>query len=234
MSLLDGLLHRLLVLRRGERYSDEIAKELRFHADLEALAQRAENHDQLAAELAARRMLGNSTYYREEVRRMTPLAWVDAIRQDFDYARRGLMRAPGFTLAIALTLGLGIGVNASVFSFLDALFTRPPTGVAAPNDVHRLYIEQVNTREHTGRMTQRLFPLSVHQGDHRHRRHVDPLRGLHRTRLRRHHRRRITHPRSAKPCQRRVLRVGGRSIPSVGGSSPATRVASSRPRPSPS
>jgi predicted permease len=157
MSLLDGLLHRLLVLRRGERYSDEIAKELRFHADLEALAQRAENHDQLAAELAARRMLGNSTYYREEVRRMTPLAWVDAIRQDFDYARRGLMRAPGFTLAIALTLGLGIGVNASVFSFLDALFTRPPTGVAAPNDVHRLYIEQVNTREHTGRMTHDSF-----------------------------------------------------------------------------
>ncbi len=155
MSLLDGLL-QAAVLRRGERYSDEIAKELRFHADLEALAQRAENHDQLAAGRGA-----------PNARQQHLLSRGGA---SHDSARLGGRDPTGLRLCSAGTdarsrlypgdcadLGLGIGVNASVFSFLDALFTRPPTGVAAPNDVHRLYIEQVNTREHTGRMTHDSF-----------------------------------------------------------------------------
>ena len=33
MSRLDGVLHRLRVLVRGERYADEVARELRFHRD---------------------------------------------------------------------------------------------------------------------------------------------------------------------------------------------------------
>ena len=153
MSLFDGLLHRLHVLRRGERYADEVATELRFHADLEALAQRAESPDELAAELAARRSLGNVTYYREEVRRMTPLAWLDAIRQDARYAWRGLARSPGFTAAVVVTLGLGIGVNASVFSFMNRLFLRVPDGVVDPAGVRRLYIEYSRPEEPGGRLS---------------------------------------------------------------------------------
>ncbi len=152
MSLIDGLLHRLYVVRRGERYGDEVAREMDFHAQLDRLAQRGERPDQLAAELAARRTLGNVTYYREEVRRMTPLAWFDGIRQDLGYAWRGLARAPGFTLAVVLTLGLGIGVNASVFSFMNRLFLRVPDGVVDPSSVRRLYVDFSRPEEAGGRL----------------------------------------------------------------------------------
>lgn len=151
MSLIDGLLHRLYVLRRGERYADEIAGEMHFHAQLDSLARRGER-DQFAAELAARRTLGNVTYYREEVRRMTPLAWFDGIRQDLGYAWRGLVRAPGFTLAVIVTLGLGIGVNASVFSFMNRLFLRVPDGVVDAPAVRRLYVDYSRAEEASGRL----------------------------------------------------------------------------------
>ena len=52
------------------------------------------NGARIDAELAARRALGNATYYREEVRRMTLTTWIDRIRQDASYAVRGLKRSP--------------------------------------------------------------------------------------------------------------------------------------------
>ena len=38
MSWLDGLRHRFHVLRRGEQYAAEVDRELRFHVELDALA----------------------------------------------------------------------------------------------------------------------------------------------------------------------------------------------------
>ena len=140
MSMLDGLRHRVYVLWRGERYGREVERELHFHVELERLAA-SHDHSATDAELAARRAVGNTTYYREEVRRMTPLAWLDVLRQDVAYAWRGLRRSPGFTGAVMITLGLGMGVNAAVYSFLDTLFERPPQGVVRPSEVRRLYID---------------------------------------------------------------------------------------------
>jgi putative ABC transport system permease protein len=139
MSLLDGLRHRLYVALRGEAYSREVRRELEFHADLEALA-----HTEPS--------IGNVTYYREEVRRMTLLRWLDRVAQDATYAWRGLKRSPGFTITVVLTLGLGIGVNAAMFSLLDQLFVRPPLGVVAPKEVVRLYDEVSRPTEPSGRL----------------------------------------------------------------------------------
>lgn len=72
MSLIDAVRHRLYVLRRGDQYGDEAGREMRFHVELEMLAQSG-TRAAADAELSARRLLGNPTYYREEVRRMTPL-----------------------------------------------------------------------------------------------------------------------------------------------------------------
>lgn len=137
MSLFDGLRHRLYVLRHGDAYSREIDREMRFHVELAHLAH---ERDQIEAELRARQTLGNATYYREEVRAMTLLSWIDRIRQDAGYAWRGLLRTPSFTLTVVTTLGLGIGVNAAMYSFLERMFLRPPAGVVAPDGVRRLYL----------------------------------------------------------------------------------------------
>src|SRR5438132_486279 len=122
MSLLDGLRHRLDVLRRGESYARDIERELRFHAELETLG------DEMTKGLQPRTRLGNITHIREEVRAVTPLHWFDRLRQDASYAWRGLVHSPAFTVTVVVTLGLGIGVNAAMYAFLDRLFLRAPDG----------------------------------------------------------------------------------------------------------
>src|SRR4051812_45785542 len=98
MSLLHGLWHRASVLLRGESYARELAREQGFHREMEAIAIAAEGAVAHEAELLARRRFGNPTFYREEVRRMTPLHWLDNLGQDLRYAWRGLTRNPGFTV----------------------------------------------------------------------------------------------------------------------------------------
>ena len=141
MSFFDGLRHRVHVLLRGERYARDVARELRFHTELDALAKSSEGLSRVEAELAARRTLGNATYYREEVRRMTLQRFVDHARQDLRYASRGLKREPLFAAMVIATIALGVGVNTALFAVLDRIFLQSPTGVAAPNDVRRLYID---------------------------------------------------------------------------------------------
>jgi predicted permease len=129
MSMIDGLLHRLSVLWRGERYAQELEEEMRFHRELDAQAGAAPEH------------FGSATYYREERRATTLLRWVDRARQDTTYAVRSLRRTPGFSLGVILILALGFGVNAGMFSLFDALYLRVPSGVVAPSNLRRLYIQ---------------------------------------------------------------------------------------------
>ena len=141
MSLLDGVRHRLYVLWQGEAYAREVEREARFHLELERLSLSSTGAEDASLEIAARRTFGNVTYYREETRSMTPLLWLDRVRQDLGYALRGLSRAPGFTATVILTLALGVGLNAAVFSLLDRVFVRSPAGVSAPNELRRLYLQ---------------------------------------------------------------------------------------------
>ena len=61
---------------------------------------------------------------------------------DIRYAVRSLRNNAGFTLTALVTLALGVGANAAMFSFLDAVFLRPPAGVVAPAGVHRVWFRQ--------------------------------------------------------------------------------------------
>jgi putative ABC transport system permease protein len=67
---------------------------------------------------------------------------LDTLIQDLRYAVRGLVRSPGFTIAVVLTLALGIGANTTMFGVLDALLLRAPAHVTDPSRVQRIYFRR--------------------------------------------------------------------------------------------
>src|SRR5216110_171606 len=58
--------------------------------------------------------------------------------QDFRFAFRQLIKAPGFTFAAVLVLALGIGANTAVFSLVNTLFFAPPT-YAKPHEMVQVF-----------------------------------------------------------------------------------------------
>jgi predicted permease len=67
--------------------------------------------------------------------------WFDVLWTDTRYGIRMLAKAPGFTAVAVLTLALGIGVNATVFSYVNALLLRPPAGVAQLGKLEEVWLQ---------------------------------------------------------------------------------------------
>ncbi len=64
---------------------------------------------------------------------------MDGLIRDLRFAIRGLLRTPGFTIAVIVTLALGIGANTTMFGVLDTLLLKPPAHVRDPGRVARAY-----------------------------------------------------------------------------------------------
>ncbi|HET9514889.1 MAG TPA: ADOP family duplicated permease [Gemmatimonadales bacterium] len=137
MSWFHGLRYRLRTVLRPGDHARELDEEFRFHLDLDATQQGDTDR-------AARRF-GNRTGYQEEVRYTTWFRYIDPLTQDFRAGWRSLRRNPGLAAGVVATLGLGIGVNAAVFSLLDRLYLRPPSGIEDPGSLRRIWIHHFNS-----------------------------------------------------------------------------------------
>src|ERR1051325_700203 len=70
---------------------------------------------------------------------MTRAPWWDGFLHDTRSAVRGLRRSPGFAAVVVVTLALCVGANAAIFSLLDGIFARTPSGVPRPEQLRRLW-----------------------------------------------------------------------------------------------
>jgi len=64
---------------------------------------------------------------------------LDTSGQDLRLALRSIARNPGLSITVALTFALGVGANAAVYSLIEPLLLRTPSGVAQARSVRRLY-----------------------------------------------------------------------------------------------
>jgi predicted permease len=125
MSALRRLLLRLWTLVRARAAERELERELAAHLALleEEFQQRGMSADE--ARVTARRSFGRLDHVRNTHRDARSLMWIEDLARDLQYAKRTLLRSPGFTLAAVLTLGIAVGGATAVFSLLDVVLLRP-------------------------------------------------------------------------------------------------------------
>jgi putative ABC transport system permease protein len=130
MRLLHGLLERLRVLFRRNRFESDLEEELRFHHDALTRRNIERGMSSEEARLEARRSLGRDDATKAAVRQQTRvlamLNWLEAWRLDIKLAFRMLVKHPGLTLAGGLAMAVGIAIGLAFTSGLDALLYRPP------------------------------------------------------------------------------------------------------------
>jgi predicted permease len=114
----------MLWRRRNDREED-LERELLSHLQLAADEQRENGLSAEEASYAARRILGNSTRVKEEVREMWGWTRLGIILQDLRHAARTLRKNPGFAVTAFLTLAIGIGASTAVFTVVDSVILKP-------------------------------------------------------------------------------------------------------------
>src|SRR5438045_8651638 len=63
--------------------------------------------------------------------------------QDFKFALRHLLKAPGFTATVVLTLAVAIGVNSAIFALINSVVLHPVVPLR-PNEVVNVFTARQN------------------------------------------------------------------------------------------
>jgi predicted permease len=145
------VIRRVFHLALGRKgLENEIDEEIAFHVERTVGELEARGLSPAAARAEAAKRFGDMERYRraltalgsERRAREQRIEYMDVLRQNLVYAWRGIRRAPGFTLMVALTLGLGIGANAAMFGIIDRLLLRAPDHIQEADRVRRLFISR--------------------------------------------------------------------------------------------
>ena len=151
--VLSEFRHRLRALFRRADVERELDEELALHLELERQKLVGTGMSPEEAARAAALSFGGVERIKDASRDMRGIRWLDVARQDGGHAIRQLTAHPGFAGMVVLTLALGVGANTALFTLLDHLLLRPPSGVHAPEQLFRLYRHQPPTERSDGWVT---------------------------------------------------------------------------------
>ena len=124
MSWMTGLLHKLSLLLRRNKFHSELDEEMAFHRAQAEKGFAADGMSPRAARLAAARQFGNAERLKENSHEVIGFRF-ETVAQDLRFALRQLRKNPGFAITATLILALGIGASVAIFGFVDAALIKP-------------------------------------------------------------------------------------------------------------
>jgi hypothetical protein len=143
------------------RKPSDFKAEVEAHLKLEADRLKEQGLSEEDARTASRRVFGNVTRAEERFYESGRWVWWDHLWQDIRFGLRMLAKNPGVTVVAVLSLALGIGANTVIFSYVNALLLRPPSGVIASDKLLAVW-----NRLPDGKYLQYSYPDYVYYRDH--------------------------------------------------------------------
>src|SRR3954469_4225902 len=116
---------RLRSLFRRSVVDRELDDEFQYHLERQTAVFVQGGMTPDAARAAARRVLGNIAYHKEEARDTRGTRWIEEFLGDVRFGARSLRRARVFSVAVIATLALGIGANTAMFTLLRGTLLKP-------------------------------------------------------------------------------------------------------------